>query len=76
LLWFDTSPDAGEPGCRCSWCNEGIETERDCVRMWYGDERRHELRFHALCFAWVAHVEGLLFEDVEAMCQHWRSHHV
>jgi hypothetical protein len=74
LLWFRDSPDAGARACRCSWCGEGIAAERDCVRLWYGDGDRYELRFHALCFAYVANAEGLIFDDVEDMLMHWRQH--
>lgn len=75
LCWFRTSPDAGDPACRCSWCNERIASERECVRLWYGDAERYELRFHAACFAYVATVEGLLFEDIDHLIQHWRTQH-
>jgi hypothetical protein len=75
LLWFRDSPTAGEPGCRCSWCNEPIDTEAECLRMWYGERQRYELRFHPLCFAYVATVEGLLFTDIEAMMAQWHYGH-
>ena len=56
LHWFDESPDAGDPRCRCSYCGERIEEEKDDfgqeahgLRMWCQDGQR-EMRFHDPCF--------------------------
>ena len=32
--WFPDSPEAGDPGCFCSRCNEPIDEDQDPVRMW------------------------------------------
>jgi hypothetical protein len=47
LMWFDDSPDAGEPSCLCSYCGNVIEEGDGPVRMWNGEGQ--ELRFHDVC---------------------------
>lgn len=51
ILWFDDSPDAGDPACICSACNEVIPETEIVIRLrmlnWDGDK---EARFHLECW--------------------------
>ena len=29
ILWFEDSPDDGDPGCLCSYCKQQIESRQD-----------------------------------------------
>jgi len=49
ITWFSSSPNAGDPGCICSWCEEPIAAdEAPIIRMFDSDTNR-EARFHRSC---------------------------
>ena len=48
IRWFDDSPDAGDPLCICSYCEEVI-TEEDAPPIRLFDSKK-EARFHTECF--------------------------
>jgi len=48
LRWFTDSPDAGDPLCICSYCEEVItEEDAPAIRLF---ANREEARFHTECF--------------------------
>ena len=59
ITWFSSSPDAGDPTCLCSWCEELI-TEEDApvIRMTNGADQ--EARFHRRCINPALYGSGLL----------------
>lgn len=46
IMWFNNSPDAGDPQCKCSWCNQVIE--KFAVRI--TNDYNQEARLHQECF--------------------------
>jgi hypothetical protein len=48
LRWFDTSPNAGDPDCTCSHCDQVIADEAP-LRLW--NAAGQEARLHQRCFA-------------------------
>ena len=46
ITWFMDSPDAGDPNCTCSLCDELINDH--AIRLF--DDRNREARFHLRCF--------------------------
>lgn len=49
LAWFDTSPDAGDPDCICSYCGFVI-TEDDVPIRFFRESNNTEARLHIECF--------------------------
>lgn len=49
---FDLSPDAGDPTCLCSLCDELIDEEELPIRA-FDTEKNLEARFHTKCFGTV-----------------------
>lgn len=50
ITWFSTSPDAGDPSCLCSWCEQLItEAQAPAIRLFDSDTNR-EARFHRGCY--------------------------
>jgi hypothetical protein len=50
ITWFSTSPDAGDPTCLCSWCEQPItEAQAPAIRLFDSDTNR-EARFHRGCY--------------------------
>jgi hypothetical protein len=45
--FYDTSPDAGDPDCICSYCGFGIPEDDEIFRLFLGNS---EARFHNACF--------------------------
>lgn len=49
ITWFSSSPNAGDPTCLCSWCEDLItEEEAPVIRLFDTDTNR-EARFHWSC---------------------------
>lgn len=49
IKWFDLSPDAGDPSCICSLCEQLIGEDEVPIRAFDAD-RNLEARFHIKCF--------------------------
>lgn len=49
IKWFDLSPDAGDPSCLCSLCEELIGEDELPIRA-FDTEKNLEARFHMKCF--------------------------
>lgn len=49
ITWFPDSPDAGEPGCFCSYCKKLIEA-KDAPAIRIYKRKGMEARFHRPCF--------------------------
>lgn len=65
ITWFSTSPDAGDPSCLCSWCEQPIsEDEAPFVRL-FNTETRKEARFHQRCATESEVLAPLGLSDVE-----------
>lgn len=66
LLWFTDSPDAGDPGCLCSWCGKVIERGVP-IRMYREITPRDvlEARLHDACCEPVLGMKIQSFDDVE-----------
>jgi hypothetical protein len=47
---FEDSPDAGDPACVCSWCEQPIAEHDTPIRVFVEDGRVGEYRFHYPCF--------------------------
>ena len=52
IKWFSVSPDAGDPSCLCSLCDELIGEDDVPIRA-FDSERDLEARFHIKCFGTV-----------------------
>jgi hypothetical protein len=64
LKWFDDSPDAGDPECRCSFCAGLIgEEEGPVIRFWH--DVRLEARFHEKCFLAALGEGVVVIQDVD-----------
>jgi len=49
ITWFKSSPDAGDPTCICSWCEQPIgEDEAPIIRL-FDTDANTEARFHWHC---------------------------
>ena len=48
LAWFETSPDAGDPDCICSYCGFVIPEDEVPVRL-FGKSDKLEIRLHSEC---------------------------
>lgn len=49
ILWFSGSPDAGDPSCICSWCEQQIGEEDVPVIRLFDPATGKEARFHLRC---------------------------
>lgn len=56
LVWYDTSPDAGDPACLCSHCGKAILVWEMPIRLYrdLGNDRVLEARFHDVCLGEVS----------------------
>ena len=52
IKWFELSPDAGDPSCLCSLCEQLIGEEEVPIRA-FDTEKNLEARFHINCFGTV-----------------------
>lgn len=50
LQRFSNSPDAGDPGCLCSLCNQVIPEDECPIRFWPKKNEKWEIRLHFDCF--------------------------
>lgn len=59
LVWYDDSPDAGDPACRCSSCGEPIPDGVMPIRLYrdLGNDRVLEARFHDVCLGQVSNMK-------------------
>lgn len=64
IKWFDTSPDAGDPSCLCSYCEELIDKDEVPIRA-VDTEKNLEARFHIKCLGIVTGEEIYALGDDE-----------
>ena len=63
LAWFETSPDAGDPDCICSYCGFVITKDEVPIRLSHDCHqedcalKKREARLHQACFRLL--VKGL-----------------
>lgn len=57
LVWYETSPEAGDPDCTCSYC--GFVITEWPVRFFRGSNNT-EARLHVECFRLLASGDSLL----------------
>jgi hypothetical protein len=56
LAWYETSPDAGDPDCICSFCGFVIPADEVPIRLSHTcnikdcDFEKKEARLHQACF--------------------------
>jgi len=63
VTWFKTSPNAGDPTCLCSWCEEPIgEHEAPIIRLFNTDVGT-EARFHRRCLVASGVLPGITFPE-------------
>lgn len=70
MNWFSDSPDAGLPGCICSWCGAMITENVVPVRV-FDVERNLEARFHPRCYAEVIAIEELSMSRISDQLDDW-----
>jgi hypothetical protein len=65
ITWFKTSPDADDPTCLCSWCEQPIgEHEAPIIRLFNSDAGT-EARFHRRCLVESGVLPGVTFPEDE-----------
>ena len=70
IKWFDSSPDAGDPSCLCSYCEELIDEHEMPIRA-FDTEKNLEARFHIKCFGIVTGEEICALPDDEEIYEDW-----
>lgn len=65
ITWFKSSPNAGDPTCLCSWCEQPIgEHEAPIIRLFDSDAGT-EARFHRRCLSQSGVLPGSSFPEDE-----------
>jgi len=64
IKWFELSPDAGDPSCICSLCEQLIDENGVPIRAFDAD-RNLEARFHIKCFGTVTGTKFYTLDEDE-----------
>ena len=63
ITWFHTSPDAGDPACLCSWCEQPIDADEAPIVRLFDSDANTEARFHRRCLSDFGVLPGVAFPE-------------